>query len=158
MGWDFGWKTRRELVEYLTDSKATVKFAVVNESGTSVLWAVKNYGNGNFIGCYLMEKSTHGHGYKEMCESMHPYYYSCPLEFLDMAEESSAEWRAGVKKFHEEKAARAKFFKLIAVGSTVTLRDTYKPNSFKVTSVKPLRGSANGVVYSIPKKGIVAVA
>lgn len=31
---------------------------------------------------------------------MHPYYYSCPLSYLDLAPEQSAEWRAGVRAYH----------------------------------------------------------
>jgi hypothetical protein len=31
---------------------------------------------------------------------MHPYYYSCPLSYLDLAPEQSADWRAGVRAYH----------------------------------------------------------
>ena len=33
-------------------------------------------------------------------ESMHPYYYTCPLSYLDLAPEQSADWRAGVRAYH----------------------------------------------------------
>jgi hypothetical protein len=40
-------------------------------------------------------------GYKDMEESMHPYYYSCPLSYLAMVPNvTSEEWRAGVQKYH----------------------------------------------------------
>lgn len=29
-----------------------------------------------------------------------PYYYSCPLSYLDLAPEQSADWRAGVRAYH----------------------------------------------------------
>ena len=31
---------------------------------------------------------------------MHPYYYTCPLSYLDLAPEQSADWRAGVRAYH----------------------------------------------------------
>jgi hypothetical protein len=56
-----------------------------------------------WIGVSLMQRSAEGWGYKPMDESMHPYYYNCPLSYLDEASEpvneSSANWRAQVR-FH----------------------------------------------------------
>jgi len=50
--------------------------------------------------------STAGYAWKSMDESMHPYTYDCPLAFLDMAPETSAKWRDGVRKFHARKGAK----------------------------------------------------
>ena len=47
-----------------------------------------------------LERSGGQWGYKPLDESMHPYYYSCPLSYLDLAPEQSAEWRAGVRAYH----------------------------------------------------------
>jgi hypothetical protein len=35
---------------------------------------------------------------------MHPYYYSCPLRFLDLAPEQSRAWREGVRAYHAQRA------------------------------------------------------
>ncbi len=38
-----------------------------------------------YIGCDLLQRQRgFGWGYKDPCESMHPYYYTCPLAYLDM--------------------------------------------------------------------------
>jgi hypothetical protein len=35
--------------------------------------------------------------HKEMDEMVHPFYYGCPVEWLDEAPETSAEWRKEVR-------------------------------------------------------------
>jgi hypothetical protein len=52
------------------------------------------------IGCYLLEVRGDGAGYKPMDESMHPYYYTCPLAYLDMVPEANSEWREKVRAHH----------------------------------------------------------
>lgn len=64
-----------------------------------------------FILCDLLEyrRDVDGWGYKDMCESMHPYYYDCPLKYLGMVPDTSegacAEWRKEVRAHHERKKA-----------------------------------------------------
>ncbi len=53
-----------------------------------------------YIGCHLLESSGGDWGYKSLDESVHPYYYSCPLRYLDMAPVQSSEWRERVHRFH----------------------------------------------------------
>ncbi|MDO7894611.1 hypothetical protein Q5Z23_33160, partial [Pseudomonas aeruginosa] len=53
-----------------------------------------------YIRCDLLERSGDQWGYKPLDESMHPYYYTCPLSYLDLAPEQSADWRAGVRAYH----------------------------------------------------------
>lgn len=64
---------------------------------------------GPYIGLDLLSASGYGWGYKPMDESVHPYYYSCPLEFLDLATEPrgiNEKWRAAVRQYHAEEAER----------------------------------------------------
>lgn len=110
----------------------------------SVLWTVaegaKESGEKvTYIGCYLISKHGNEWGYKPMDESMHPYYYSCPLKFLEMAPEACPEWRAKVREFHARAARK------FAVGDTVKLIPNVTLNKrpiieLKLTSVKPLVG------------------
>jgi len=56
-----------------------------------------------WIGCDRLEysKRDEGWGYKDMEESMRPYFYSCPLKYLDMVPVvASEDWRAGVRAYH----------------------------------------------------------
>jgi len=52
-------------------------------------------------------------GHKPMEESVHPYYYSCPLKYLSMVPEvTDAAWRAGVvdywKRLRERRREKAR--------------------------------------------------
>ena len=58
-----------------------------------------------YIRCDLLEGSGRQWGYKPMDESMHPFYYSCPLSYLDLAPEQSAQWRAGVRAYHAQSSS-----------------------------------------------------
>jgi len=82
----------------------------------NVLWAVvelmakvdgfrglPSYGDVRIIACYLLgNESGSGWGYKDLEESMSPYHYSCPLQFLSMTPEKSPEWRAKVRNWHAQ--------------------------------------------------------
>jgi hypothetical protein len=109
-----------------------------------------------WIGCHLIEYSKwdRGYGYKGMAEDMGPYYYSCPLEYLALAPEKSATWRAGVRAYHESRT------RVIAVGDVVTLTGC-QVKSVTVTAIKPRGGAllgraANGTVYRIPRRLLAA--
>lgn len=59
-----------------------------------------------WIGCDLLQysRADDGWGYKDMEEAMHPYYYSCPLKYLDLVPEVANEgWREGVRQYHERR-------------------------------------------------------
>jgi len=57
------------------------------------------------IGCHLLESEGHEWGYKSLVEAEHPYYYSCPLRYLDMVPQRCATWRARVHAFHQQRPA-----------------------------------------------------
>lgn len=66
------------------------------------------------IGLDLMKPGGRdcGWGYKSLDESAGPYYYDCPLGYLEVAPEPTsphaAEWRRKVRQHHSMKAARPK--------------------------------------------------
>src|SRR3546814_16245151 len=70
-----------------------------------------------YIRCDLLECSGGQWGYKPLDESMHPYYYSCPLSYLDLAPEQSADWRAGVRAYHARRRTPT-----VAMASATVLR------------------------------------
>jgi len=55
-----------------------------------------------FIGCYRFGRHQGWWGYKAMDETMGPYYYDCPIEYLDAASPAqnsmAAVWRAQVRE------------------------------------------------------------
>jgi hypothetical protein len=81
--------------------RQTQAYSLVHEHGADVLWAVQRTSQNaqpfeTHIACFLIE----GSGYKGMDECEHPYYYSCPVEYLDLAPQACAEWRARVRRYH----------------------------------------------------------
>lgn len=55
-----------------------------------------------WIGCDLLRfYREEGWGYKDMAEEMGPYVYSCPLGYLTIVPVADADWRYGVRAYHE---------------------------------------------------------
>lgn len=52
------------------------------------------------ICCDLLHCSENQWGYKSLDESAHPYYYSCPEAYLDMAPVQCQAWRDAVMQYH----------------------------------------------------------
>ena len=64
-----------------------------------------------WIGCDLLRSQRgFGWGYKDMDESMGPYFYSCPLKYFDLVPIEKfgghAEWRATVRRYHQRQAEK----------------------------------------------------
>ncbi|ELH5325995.1 TPA: hypothetical protein ACQGUU_001916 [Pseudomonas aeruginosa] len=124
MGWLFSSRTRSELIRKLTQpedqARARVRVIVHTLRG-NVLWSVtevtaKAEGvhpdlapgeSMRYIRCDLLQCSGGEWGYKAMDESMAPYYYSCPLRYLDMAKELSPGWREKVRAYHARRRQSA---------------------------------------------------
>ena len=108
----------------------------------SVLWTVwevteiTTLNARRFIGCDLLSKHDGCWGYRDMSEKMGPYYYSCPLGYLDLVPVADPTWRKRVRAWHTIQ------------NHQVTVGDTYKANAntnckgttFTITSLKPLAG------------------
>jgi hypothetical protein len=113
-----------------------------------------------FIALYLLaSEKGYGWGYKSMDESCGPYYFNCPLSYLDMVPEppkttsSDFDWRANVRKFHETNRMAAGRKKSLKVGDTLRLPEGFSPREVKIIMVgKKLRGMAHGITYRITPK------
>ena len=107
------------------------------------LWVlVKRSSQTTIIGLFLMYCEDGCWGYKDMSEADGPFFYDCPLSFLDAAPEpdgfnlnhgdSGKTWRAFVRSYHEGVRNRTR----LNVGDTITLDATLYPNHqgpYKVT-------------------------
>ncbi len=116
MGWLFTDLDQASLIRELTlptDNERCSSETVHYTYRDSVLWSLvkltakegafagMNAGDSTYyIRCDLFERGRNGWGYKALDESMHPYYYGCPLEYLDKAPEVSPEWRQKVREHH----------------------------------------------------------
>lgn len=121
MGWTYVRLTRDQLIRELTSPEHTecARREVIDHTLVDdVLWSVvritaKQDGVSGleageakcFTGCDLLEPSGNEWGYKSLVEAEHPYYYSCPLRYLDMAPQQCATWRARVHAFHQQRPA-----------------------------------------------------
>lgn len=121
MGWTFVRTSRDQLIRELVAPQETERArseVIDHVLNGKVLWTVvrvtaKQAGIMNLaasesiciIGCNLLESAGLEWGYKSLDESEHPYYYSCPLRYLDMAPPQCAEWRERVRHFHASRAA-----------------------------------------------------
>ncbi|MDR3214557.1 MAG: hypothetical protein LBT71_11660 [Azoarcus sp.] len=116
MGWTFMPVSREELIQRLIapkDGEELHAETIDHDVQDRMLWSVERLTarqktsflaagqSGNFIVCYLLDTHRDNWGYKALEESMHPFEYSCPLPFLDLAPEQCPAWRRGVRKFHE---------------------------------------------------------
>ncbi|MEW6542442.1 MAG: hypothetical protein AB1411_02400 [Nitrospirota bacterium] len=121
----------------------------------NVLWTVWEHRHEDgrttrFIGCDLLQcKKDCGWGYKDMDESCHPYYFTCPLSFLDMVPPSCEPWRAKVRAYH----ARMNAGRHLTVGQVVKLRGCTIPEIL-IISVRPLRGRHNGITYRLRRSDL----
>ena len=108
MGWTSAasWKKKGDVVKaILSECYGPSRIVVEQKSTGSGLWLLVCDSAGILrIDFFLIEKCA----YKDMTESMHPYFYDCPLAFLEAAPEVCAEWREKVRAFH---AAKARTFK-----------------------------------------------
>jgi len=192
MGWLYKkGQTKQELVEHLVEP-----YSADNRCGTclahslrgNVLWSVWEivYSDGTverYIGCDLLSKErNYGWGYEGMAECEGPYYWSCPLKFLDMVPMDkypgnvSTKWRAEVYAQAAERKERAAKNRRIDVGSTLTLKEACNPRRFQVVGIRQTgktgRGrriigvelferqdgsTGAGHVFTIPKKWIEKV-
>ncbi|MBB1606112.1 MULTISPECIES: hypothetical protein [unclassified Pseudomonas] len=124
MGWLFSSRTRAELIRDLTqpEDQARARVHVIAHTlRGNVLWSVtevtaKTEGvhpdlapgeSMRYIRCDLLQRRGGEWGYKAMDESMAPYYYSCPLRYLDMAKELSPGWREKVRAHHARRRQSA---------------------------------------------------
>ena len=74
-----------------------------------------------WIQCDLMRysRSDDGWGYKDMEESLHPFYFSCPKKYLDLVPieiyGGNAEWREEVRQHQERQLEKRRAKRLTKV-------------------------------------------
>jgi hypothetical protein len=104
MGWDFtNGASKADVVE---DIKKTIgERHVASEVVGNEFWVVETTGGvgGPHIVLFLLDRDPgFGWGYKDMTESMGPFYYGCPEEYLAMCPVTNQKWRDQWKENHAE--------------------------------------------------------
>jgi len=175
MGWTYTrGQTRAELIAELTATREfdhgghrITRVAIDKARSGSALWVlfedrdengtviVRGIGDTvkveRFIALFLLSSKGGGQGYKDMDESMHPYTYSCPLRFLDASPAACEEWRAGVRKWHQEQTEQRRALANLRPGVTIKLRNAVSPAQVQIVAVKPkiLGRGPDGRTYRI---------
>ncbi|HBO3354307.1 TPA: hypothetical protein L4S42_002119 [Pseudomonas aeruginosa] len=124
MGWLYSSHSRSELIHHLIqpeDNPHVSTRVIAHTLRGNVLWSVveltaksesvhRDLAAGEplrYIRCDLLQRSGGQWGYKDLCESVHPFYYTCPLSYLDMAPVASPEWREHVHAYHTQRRGHA---------------------------------------------------
>lgn len=142
MGWLFrSGLSRKDLIAERTESweRTTAEGVLVASSCLAscfrggvfagVLWAVwertftkdgqQFQATQRWIACDMVRRQgDYGWGYKDMEESMFPYFFSCPLRYLGMVPLEQygghAEWRKAVRSYHARQAEKRRERRLAA--------------------------------------------
>lgn len=130
-----------------TEENETTKWETITKTVKgNCLWIVRKVTQKDAVGTpilyielNLIERHDGCWGYKDMDESMHPYFYSCPLAYLEMVPQENAKWREGVRAYHAERSRK------LEKGKCYKLKNTKPMYTYvEVESVRPLRGYVNG--------------
>lgn len=106
MGW-FGEKiTLKEKIAQLTRGANHVRHCYRGNAFRGVLWSVWSVDGENHIFCDVLEYRNGMWWNKPLSEKSGPFYYSCPKIYLEICPEKNSEWRAEVKKYHQDKYDR----------------------------------------------------
>jgi len=162
MGWTFPYgAARSDVIAELTPKER------ISENGYifrtlrhcckgNVLYALHESGmpeeTRKWIGIYLIQKHDGDWGYKDMEESMHPYYYNCPVSYLDDASEptnkAASEWRDEVRRQAAERSRKKP-----KVGEIWSLKSSSVPQ-VEIVHVQGqgLRGVYQGQNYRVPRR------
>lgn len=121
MGWLFSYRNRMDLIQkllapernYIRNRKVLQHALVGSELWMVVRLKLKIAGmvNGNAVGdvytyivCELLACADGLWGHKSIPEEMGPFYYGCPLHFLDIAPDgNNPEWRAKLREIHRQR-------------------------------------------------------
>ena len=118
MGWLYYKNSKDELVKDLLDPAKYSSATITDHSlRGNHLWIQieKKDTKERLIGLFLLGSSGRtfqNWGYKDMDETMHPYFYDCPMRLIDTATEPlnelAAEWRKKVRTYWERKKSAPK--------------------------------------------------
>lgn len=157
MGWFYPYgATRRQVIDELTEErkKDGRVFRTLRKClRGNTMYALHESGpeddTTKWIGVYLLARHGGAWGYKDMDETVHPYYYDCPVSYLDEADEATTdgakEWRRIVREKAAERAAKKP-----KVGETWSLEGCLI-KEVKIVSLRPLHGVADGTRYRIKR-------
>lgn len=122
MGWLFGYHNTTQIKNELNAARSNLKLVAqrVTNYGRHI-WSLYETNEGErFINLDLCSKHDGEWGYKDMDETMGPYYYDCPVAMIDMAgptpHKTAQDWRDNVLKFHARRSRKLEVGMKIRMG------------------------------------------
>lgn len=105
MGWTSGFYSRNEVLQqFLGDRQRPFRYCWVGNH----LWLCYDKPISCIVLALVQRWGKNDWAYKDMDECSGPYYYTCPLSYLELVPDpqqgSSTRWREGVKAHHARKA------------------------------------------------------
>lgn len=115
---------------------------------------------------FLLRKSATEFMYKDMDESMGPYYYDCPLKLMKLVEgydpinNNALEWRKAVYEYHASKKAEKQKQKnaesIIILGRKARIIEDRTIDSIVYSLIKISRMKAGYIIISKATKRVVS--
>ena len=146
-GWmsSWEWKSKKDVIEHIKRRVVRSPLMVSNGRGGCAMLAKDSNGKKSIF-VFLINKEGGEWGYKDMHESMGPYYYEVPLKMLKAADppqnETAQNWREKVRKAQGLRAIKWQPGDLCSVYG----------NKFEVVSKRKrgwlVKSLANGKLYS----------
>lgn len=112
MGWLFSYQSladqKKEIIEHYSREKRLIGHKTTSY-GCRFWLAVENQQGEKYILLYLFERGRDGMwGYKDMDESMHPYFFDCPQSLFALcptSEERALRWRETCRAYQAKRKA-----------------------------------------------------
>lgn len=124
----------------------------------------------SYIGLLLFERDCAALAWKDLDESVAPYYTNCPIEFLDAvpldlnrSSGYAAEWREQVRAAAAEQSAAQQRTRDLRPGQTIVLPNTFTPNRLQLVAKQTARSwsarslTGNQTVYRVGPKVLARV-
>lgn len=156
MGWSFcPSHDKKTCIAEIRKDFASIGEVIKSTCVGNHLWCVVKLKSGvNVITLDLLENGgkESGWGHKGMDESVHPYYYSCPLAYLELAPVANEKWREGVRTYHARRSVKVEIGKVYNVTGGNWKTGGSKIGTVVVESLKPLVGLVDGLRCKLPRK------
>lgn len=130
MGWTTGWHSKEQVIEHCLDWGSKFNSLAHTVRGNR-LWVLKQYNEGEragevFVALYLISNSKGEWGYKDLDDSVGPYYFDCPLSYIEKTIKSgrklsewTVEWHEKVRAHHKASKAKRQKAKQLEVGMKI---------------------------------------
>lgn len=140
MGYFGDYASKQEIIEEHKREGGLLKACIRG----SIIWTLEAGVERNFIRCLKVVGKPGDYRYKPMSEEAGPFYYSCPLSYLEAAQEVNPQWRAKVRHYHQK----------FSIGEWLELKNC-KPSRLQVVGIRPLRGvDETGKIWRIPRSAL----